>query len=97
MRGNFLEWLGCGVGAIFTVVQTQEVFQIISLVLTCLATLATICFTIYRWWKVAKADGKIDEKEVKELVDIVNDGAKDLKDVIESGKPEVSEKSEGEN
>lgn len=97
MSKNPIEWVCCGVGAVFTVVQTQEIFQIISLVLTCIATLVAIGFTIYKWYKVAKADGKVDAKEVEELVDIIKDGADDIKEIVESGKPEESDKkSEGE-
>ena len=40
---------------------------------------------------MAKSDGKIDEKEVGELVDIIKDGTDDIKQTIESGtKSEVS-------
>ena len=97
MKNNPIEWFGCALSAVFTVVQTEHVFQIISLVLTCLATAAALAFTIYKWYKMAKADGKIDEKEVGELVDIIKDGTDDIKQIVESGtKSEESDKSEGE-
>lgn len=43
---DFLDWIGCGFASIFTAIQTQEIFQIISLVLTCLATTVTIAYSI---------------------------------------------------
>ena len=58
--------------AILTAIQTEHVFQIISLVLTCLATTLSILFTIWKWWKKAKADGKITDEEVDELMNEIN-------------------------
>lgn len=90
------EYIGCGVGAVLTVVQTNEVFQLVSLILTCIATAVAIGFTIYKWVKAATADGKIDEKELEELGEILQDGAEKVNNIIESQKSEESEKSEGE-
>lgn len=47
-KDSILEWLGCGTCAIFTALQTKELFQIISLILTCVATLVTIAYTLYK-------------------------------------------------
>lgn len=90
------EFIGCGIGAVLTVVQTNEVFQLVSLILTCIATAVAIGFTIYKWVKAATADGKIDEKELEELGEILQDGAEKVNNIIESQKSEGSEKSEGE-
>ena len=64
-------------GAVFTAVQTDTTLQIISLVLTIIATAFSIAFTIYKWWKSAKADGKITKDEIDELLDELN--GKDMK------------------
>ena len=64
-------------GAVFTAVQTDATLQIISLVLTIIATAFSIAFTIYKWWKSAKADGKITKDEIDELIDELN--RKDMK------------------
>lgn len=64
-------------GAVFTAVQTDTTLQIISLVLTIVATAFSIAFTIYKWYKSAKADGKITEDEIDELIDELN--RKDMK------------------
>ena len=71
--GNNREWIGTGISAVLTIVQTNEVFQIISLVLTILTTLLTFIFTIYKWIKLSKEDGKIDEDEIKQGIEIVED------------------------
>lgn len=79
MTKQIIEYASCGVGAIMTVVQTNQVFQLVSLILTCIATAVALGFTIYKWYKAAKADGKIDKEEVDELVDIIKDGADEIK------------------
>lgn len=79
MTKQIIEYASCGVGAVLTVVQTNQVFQLVSLILTCIATAVALGFTIYKWYKAAKADGKIDDKEVEELVDIIKDGADEIK------------------
>ena len=86
MTKQIIEYASCGVGAIMTVVQTNQIFQLVSLILTCIATAVAIGFTIYKWYKAAKADGKIDSKEVEELVDIVKDGTEKIIDKVEDYK-----------
>ena len=79
MKNNdFLSWNGSAFGTILTAIQTNEVFQYISLALTILSTLVAIAFTIYKWWKKANEDGKITPEEIDEL-------GKDIKDSLEKG------------
>ena len=85
---EFLDWIGCGFATILTAIQTQQVFQIISLVLTCLATAITIAYTVWKWYKNAMKDGKIDEKEIKEGIEILSDAAKDVKELSKNDKGE---------
>lgn len=86
MTKQVVEYVGCGTATVLTVVQTNQVFQLVSLILTCLATAITIGFTIYKWYKKAKEDGKIDEEEVKELTDIIKDGSEKIKKDIDDHK-----------
>lgn len=81
--GNSREWIGTGISAILTIVQTNEIFQIISLVLTILTTLLTFIFTIYKWIKLSKEDGKIDEDEIKQGIEIVEDFKESLDKISE--------------
>ena len=76
-------WIGSGISAVLTIVQTNEVFQIISLVLTILTTLLTFIFTIYKWIKMSKEDGKIDENEIKQGIEIVEDFKESLDKISE--------------
>lgn len=55
------------IAMIFTAVQPDEILQYVSLGLTILATLSSLSFTIYNWYKKASADGKITKDEVEEL------------------------------
>lgn len=76
-------WIGTGISAILTIMQTNEVFQIISLVLTIITTLLTFIFTIYKWIKLSKEDGKIDEDEIKQGIEIVEDFKESLDKISE--------------
>lgn len=80
MNDNGPSFIAILFSSLLTMAQTNEVFQIISLILTIAATLVTLGFNIYKWYKAAKKDGKIDENEIKELVDIINDAKDDLDD-----------------
>ena len=83
MKNNPLDWLGCGVATALTVVQTNEVFQLISLILTIIATILTIAFNLYRWYKKAMKDGKIDENEIDELINILKKEDESVEEKIE--------------
>ena len=85
---DFLDWIGCGLASIFTAIQTQEVFQIISLILTCLATAVTIAYSVWKWYKNASKDGKLDEKELKEGIDILQHAIDDIKELSHKDKGE---------
>ncbi|MBO7733534.1 MAG: hypothetical protein J6S67_13300 [Methanobrevibacter sp.] len=68
-HNDFLSWIGTAFGGILTALQTDVVFQYISLGLTILSTLVAIAFTIWKWWKKASEDGKISKEEIEELED----------------------------
>ena len=50
-----------------TVSQTNEVFQTIQIIISALAGAVALAYTIWRWYKNAKKDGKITEDEVDDL------------------------------
>ena len=59
-----------------TATQTNEVFQIISLVLTIVATAFSIIFTgirLFYWFKNAAKDGQISQEEVDEAKSIIDE------------------------
>ena len=59
--------------------QGQELLSYIQLGLGILATLGSLAFTIWKWWKKASADGKITKDEIKELSDDIKDTLDDKK------------------
>lgn len=71
--------------SMLTIAQTDEIFRIISLVLTIISAIVVLARNIYEWYLKAKKDGKIDADEGKELIDIVDDGVNNIKDNIKKG------------
>lgn len=59
--------------------------DVAGLVITILTGLASISFIIYKWYKEAKKDGKIDKEEIKDLIDQVVDESKNTIDKIDKG------------
>lgn len=72
-HNDFLSWIGSVFGTIFTATQDDIVLRYISLALTILSTFIAIAYTIWKWYKKAKEDGKITVDEVKELKDNITD------------------------
>ena len=77
---EFVGFGGTIFGGVMTAIQANEVLQIIQAILTVLGLLVTISYTIWKWYKKAKADGKITENEVDELMDDLNNIKEDKKD-----------------
>lgn len=76
--------LSTSVAGATTAVQTDIILQRVSIILTIIATIITILIGVRAWWKDAKKDGKIDKKEVKDLIDIVDNGVKEIKGHLEN-------------
>ena len=80
---NFFEIMGSGILWILTVTQTEQVFRIVSLVLSILISLVILISKIVEWYKKANQDGKITKDEVKILVDNVKEDLKDITENVE--------------
>ena len=79
--------VGTGLSAIGTALQSNEVLQTISLIITILGGLITfIIMPLINWYKSAKKDGKIDSKEIKEGIEIVNTGIEKIHEGIDDKK-----------
>ncbi len=74
MIKKIIESITNGSMYLLTLAQTNEVFQLVELILSITMTLFIIGVNIWSWWKKAKKDGKIDEEELEELKNIVEDG-----------------------
>lgn len=77
---NIISYIGSALGGIFTIVQSNEIFQLVSLILTIISVLVSVAFSIYKRIIMATKDGKIDEEEVDELKNILDENAKNLSD-----------------
>ena len=76
--------IGTSLSAIGTTIQTNEILQTISLIITILGGLITfIVLPLLNWYNKAKKDGKIDAEEIKEGVKIITDGSEKVKDEID--------------
>lgn len=74
---------GTGSCAVGTALQTNEVLQTISMIITILGGIVTlIVLPILNWYHKAKQDGKITCDEIKEGVETLNDGMDKLKGEI---------------
>ena len=73
--------VGYGGGCIFSYflafIQTNEVMQVISFVLSTIASVLIIVLRLWAWWKEARKDGKIDKTEIEDAIDILEDHRKD--------------------
>ena len=75
--------IGTSISAVGTGLQTNEILQTISIILTIIGSLITIGMALINWWKNAKKDGKITKDEIKDGVDIIVGGVEDIKDKLE--------------
>ena len=85
MNDKVLDGIGIAFQSMLTLTQTDEIFRIVSLVLTILSCLIVLVRNIYNWYIEAKKDNKIDKDEIKDLIDIVGDGVNDIKDETKKG------------
>ena len=70
---------------ILVLMQTNQTFQMIEMILAILTSIVLLAYRIWRWWKDAKKDGKITKEEIKDGLDIIINGAEDIKDKIKKG------------
>ena len=61
-----------------TTLQENPVLKWVQLGLSILISVILIGYRLWKWWKEAKKDGKIDDKEIDEGIDILSDGLEDI-------------------
>ena len=84
MKENGINYIGDAVAVVCTAVQPDEVLRIVSMIITIIATMMSITYTLYNWWKSAKSDGKITKDEVKEAHDIIHSGLDDINKAVKT-------------
>ena len=80
MKKFRLDYIFDGIALALAGIQVEEIFKWVQLSLGLLATLISVAFTLWQWWKRAKKDGKITEEEINEAVDIITKPLDDKED-----------------
>ena len=79
--------IGTTLSFVGTAMQTNEVLQTISIIITIIGGLITfIIMPLVNWYKSAKKDGKIDADEIKQGIEILADGSEKVADEINKRK-----------
>lgn len=78
-----IDYIFDSIAIVFASVQPEVLFRYVSLALSIFATLISIAFSIWQWWKKAKQDGKITEDEIKEGAKIIQDGTEKIKHTLD--------------
>ena len=90
--------LGTSLSAVGTAIQTQEVLQIISLIITIVGgIISLIVIPILNWYKNAKKDGKITVDEIIDGANTLKDGVNALDDKINGKEDDKHERKGGKN
>lgn len=75
--------IGTTLSFVGTAIQTNEILQNISLVITIIGGIITFfILPLLNWYHKSKQDGKIDNDEIKDGINIIVDGTKKIKDEI---------------
>ena len=95
MKKSLFSLLGNALSVVGVALTPQElenaehITAIICMIVGLLITIiCSIVIPFIKWWKKAKADGKITEDEIKEGVEIIENGINELKDKNKEDKEE---------
>lgn len=84
--------IGSSVATVLTAMgmtSTNEVLEMVSLILTILGALLNfVIIPFIKWLKKAKSDGKITTEEVEEGLNTIAKGCEEVKDIVEQNKKE---------
>lgn len=83
MNKEPLSWIGNGVGLVLTALQTNVIFQYISLFLTILATLVSLILSCYNLYQKVKKGQEIDQKDIQKLLGELEEANNKIKELEE--------------
>lgn len=90
---NIPSWVASALTTVTAAMSTNETAQLILYILGIVSALFSLSWNIWKWYKDAKKDGKIDDKEMEDLKKTVDDGAKEIGDAV-SKTPEKEDKKD---
>jgi uncharacterized membrane protein YukC len=83
MKNNYTtEALNC-LQYLATALQDNPALKWVQLGLSILTSVILIGYRLWKWWREAKKDGKIDDKEIEDGLDILSDGLEDINDSLD--------------
>lgn len=80
---NTLSWVTSIFTTFLGATSVETVARIVLLILGIISGLFSLAFNIYCWYKKSNKDGKITPDEIKEGIDIINNGIDDIKNNTE--------------
>lgn len=84
--------IGTGISGVGTLLQTNELLQTISLIITIIgAIISMIVIPCLTWYRNAKKDGKITTDEIKEGIDTLQEGLEGVKNTLDDKNKENKE------
>ena len=86
MKKFRVDYVFDGIALALAGVQVEEVMKWVQLALGIVATIISLAFSLWQWWKKAHADGKITEEEIKDGIDILKNGTNEIKDHLDDKK-----------
>lgn len=78
MKEKTINIVCSGVAVTTTLLQTQQIFQLICLILTAISTAIIIAFNLYKWFIKSNQDTQITIEEIEQGINILNHGLKKL-------------------
>ena len=72
MKDGVKASIGSGITWLTAIGQTNEIFQMVQIILASLVSAVTLAFIIYKWWKEASKDGQITNEEIDNLFDEID-------------------------
>ena len=85
--GGVIGTILSGIGAGLSLEQVQQIISIISTCIGAIIVLVSgIIIPFVKWYKKAKADGKITKEEIEEGKEIITNGVEDIKNVVNKDK-----------
>lgn len=71
-----------GLGVILSGVNPDQILSVTLSILSVISILVSLAFSLYRWYHLAKKDGKISKDEIDDLNKIIDDSMTQAKDTV---------------